>query len=148
MEKDCVLCVPMQQENRVCESGNWRVIFADEAAWPGFCRVIWRAHVAEMTDLPLKAQQELMGVVLAVEKAMREILRPDKVNLASLGNMVPHLHWHVIPRFGDDACFPESVWGQKQREADSLALARRKALLPELAEAIRRHLRLSGSVLL
>lgn len=148
MEKDCVLCVPMQQENRVCESGNWRVIFADEAAWPGFCRVIWRAHVAEMTDLPLKAQQELMGVVLAVEKAMREILRPDKVNLASLGNMVPHLHWHVIPRFGDDTCFPESVWGQKQREADSLALARRKALLPELAEAIRRHLRLSGSVLL
>lgn len=148
MEKDCVLCVPMQQENRVCESGNWRVIFADEAAWPGFCRVIWRAHVAEMTDLPLKAQQELMGVVLAVEKAMREILRPDKVNLASLGNMVPHLHWHVIPRFGNDACFPESVWGQKQREADSLALARRKALLPELAEAIRRHLRLSGSVLL
>lgn len=148
MDKGCVLCAPFPQDKVVCEGENWRVIFAGEAAWPGFCRVIWKAHVAEMTDLPLLAQQELTGVVLAVEKAIREVLRPDKVNLASLGNMVPHLHWHVIPRFRDDACFPESIWGQKQRETDGAALARREKMLPELAEAIRRHLRLAGNGLL
>lgn len=148
MERHCALCVPMQQEDIVCESGNWRVIFAGEAAWPGFCRVIWKAHVAEMTDLPLAAQQELMGVVLAVEGAMREVMRPDKVNLASLGNMVPHLHWHVIPRFADDACFPESVWGKKQRETDSLVLAHRTACQPALADVIRQRLRQAGHALL
>lgn len=148
MERHCALCDSMQQENVVCESGNWRVIFAGEAAWPGFCRVIWRAHVAEMTDLPLQAQQELMGVVLAVEQAMRETLRPDKVNLASLGNMAPHLHWHVIPRFADDACFPESIWGTRQRETEHSVLAGREARLPALADAIRQRLRQAGHTLL
>ncbi|MCM1511590.1 MAG: HIT family protein [Oxalobacter formigenes] len=148
MEKRCVLCVPHKQEEVVCESGRWRVIFADEPAWPGFCRVIWKAHVAEMTDLPRQARQELMEAVLAVEAAVREILRPDKVNLASLGNMAPHLHWHVIPRFGDDACFPESVWGRKQRETVPGVLKQRQALLPELAAAIRQRLQEAGCALL
>lgn len=148
MERHCALCELRQQENVVCENANWRVIFADEAAWPGFCRVIWQAHVAEMTDLPPQSQQELMAVVLAVEKAMREVLRPDKVNLASLGNRVPHLHWHVIPRFKDDACFPESVWGIKLRKTDQLILDSRKAHLPKLIDAIRQRLQQAGHVLL
>ena len=42
-------------------------------------------------------------------------LQPAKVNLAALGNMVPHLHWHVIPRFADDSHFPQPVWGARQR---------------------------------
>jgi diadenosine tetraphosphate (Ap4A) HIT family hydrolase len=44
------------------------------------------------------------------------VLQPDKINLASLGNVVPHLHWHVIPRFADDPHFPNPVWGQRLRD--------------------------------
>ncbi len=47
---------------------------------------------------------------------MRELLEPEKINLASFGNMVPHLHWHVIPRFADDPHFPNSVFGARQRD--------------------------------
>jgi diadenosine tetraphosphate (Ap4A) HIT family hydrolase len=57
-----------------------------------------------------------MRVVFAVESALRELLKPDKINLASLGNMTPHVHWHVIPRFGNDPHFPQSVWSSRQRE--------------------------------
>jgi diadenosine tetraphosphate (Ap4A) HIT family hydrolase len=54
---------------------------------------------------------------MTVEAALREIMAPDKINLASLGNVVPHLHWHVIPRYRDDKHFPEPIWGQARRDA-------------------------------
>jgi diadenosine tetraphosphate (Ap4A) HIT family hydrolase len=94
-----------------------RVVRADEPDYPGFLRVILNAHVKEMTDLSAADQQDLMRVVLATEAALREVMAPDKVNLASLGNVVPHLHWHVIPRFADDPHFPNPVWSAKFRES-------------------------------
>lgn len=92
-----------------------RVVQVDDANYPGFCRVIWRAHMREMSDLTANDRMRLMRVVFAVEQGLRALMRPDKINLASLGNQVPHLHWHVIPRFRDDAHFPDSVWSQSKR---------------------------------
>jgi diadenosine tetraphosphate (Ap4A) HIT family hydrolase len=101
--------------------------------------VIWEAHVREMTDLAESDRMHLMSLVFAVEAALRALLDPEKVNLASLGNLVPHVHWHVVPRFDDDSHFPQPVWGARQRDApprplpanfaDALAgrLARRSA---------------------
>lgn len=63
-----------------------------------------------MTDLDPGNRRHLMNVVFAVEMALRRLLRPDKINLATLGNMVPHLHWHVIPRWRDDSHFPAAIW--------------------------------------
>jgi len=93
-----------------------RVVRADEPDYPGFLRVILNVHVREMSDLSHADQHALMRVVFAAEAALREVMAPDKVNLASLGNVVPHLHWHVIPRFADDPHFPNPVWGAKLRE--------------------------------
>jgi diadenosine tetraphosphate (Ap4A) HIT family hydrolase len=88
---------------------------AEGAAFPGFCRVIWQAHVAEMSDLDEAARHHLLAVVDRVERAVRDVARPDKINLASLGNAVPHLHWHVIPRWRDDSHFPAPIWATAQR---------------------------------
>jgi diadenosine tetraphosphate (Ap4A) HIT family hydrolase len=93
-----------------------RIILAEEPDYPGFLRVVLSAHLKEMTDLSPAAQQALMRVVFAAEAALREVMAPDKVNLAALGNVVPHLHWHVIPRFTDDPHFPNPVWGEKKRD--------------------------------
>ncbi|MGK2950767.1 MAG: HIT family protein [Thiobacillus sp.] len=98
-----------------------RVVLADEPDYPGFLRVIVNAHVKEMTDLSAADQQKLMRVVFAAETALREVMAPDKINLASLGNVVPHLHWHVIPRFANDPHFPNPVWGQKLRDTPHAA---------------------------
>lgn len=99
----------------VWRDAQCRVVRADVEGYPGFLRVVLGRHVAEMTDLETTERDRLMHVVFAAERALRDLYRPDKVNLASFGNQVPHLHWHVIPRYRDDAHFPEPVWGAQQR---------------------------------
>jgi diadenosine tetraphosphate (Ap4A) HIT family hydrolase len=113
---NCVLCVEVGGK-LLWNDGFCRVILADEADYPGLCRVILHRHVKEMTDLSTQEQQRFLSVVMASEKAVRKVMAPDKINLASLGNVVPHLHWHVIPRYADDAHFPNPIWGEKKREA-------------------------------
>ena len=93
-----------------------RVIRVADAAFPAFYRVVWNAHVPEWTDLPPAHRSHIMQAVAKVEAVLRHALRPSKINLASLGNVVPHLHWHVIARFEWDSHFPQPVWGQRQRE--------------------------------
>ena len=94
-----------------------RVVFIEDSPFAGFCRVVWNDHVKEMTDLADADRSHLMDVVAVVERALRELLQPDKMNLAALGNQVPHLHWHVIPRFSDDTNFPDAIWAAPKREA-------------------------------
>lgn len=122
----------------------FRVVLVDEADYPGFCRVICHAHVKEMTDLAPAERTLLANAVWAVEAAQREVMQPEKVNLATLGNMTPHVHWHVIPRFTDDRHFPSPVWAEPRRAADEGSLAARRALLPQLREAVRRQLDAAG----
>jgi diadenosine tetraphosphate (Ap4A) HIT family hydrolase len=124
----------------VWQDDRLRVILVDDADYPAFCRVIWKAHVREMTNLDGAQQMHFLNVVLAVERALRALLSPDKINLASLGNQVPHLHWHVIPRFADDAHFPDPVWAARRRDGrahpvDGAALAAAVARALEIAES-------------
>jgi hypothetical protein len=100
-----------------------RVVLVADENYPGFCRVILNRHVKEMTDLPDTERYGLMEIVFAVEKAVRDLASPAKVNLASLGNAVPHLHWHVIPRWTDDAHFPMPIWANAGRAATSRVVA-------------------------
>lgn len=111
-----------------------RVVLADEPDYPGFLRVILKAHVKEMTDLPTADQHALMRVVFAAESVLRKEMAPDKINLASLGNVVPHLHWHVIPRFADDPHFPNPVWSARLRDTPHAVPA---DLAARLAAALR-----------
>lgn len=131
----CELCE--QDGGEIIHRGaQWRVVLVDDPDYPGFCRVIWNSHVQEMTDLAAAGRSSLMDAVWQVESAVREVMRPDKVNLASLGNVVPHLHWHIIPRYAQDAHFPAPVWAVAQRVAAADDLAQRRARLPALREAI------------
>ena len=118
-----------------------RVVLVAAPDYPGFCRVIWHAHVREMTDLAGAEREHCMRVVCAVEQALRKALNPHKINLASFGNLTPHLHWHVIPRFEDDPHFPNPVWGERQRAplrraAPEPAPQWRKLLVEELSKAL------------
>ena len=76
-----------------------RVVRVDEPDYPGFVRVILKRHAREMGELSREEREALMAVVFAVEAAVSETMQPDKMNLASLGNMTPHVHWHVVPRY-------------------------------------------------
>ena len=111
---NCELCITTE-ETLLWRGQHCRVILVADVDYPGFCRVIWNDHIKEMTDLPVQMRAELMNTVFAVESAVREVMQPEKINLASLGNMTPHLHWHVIPRYIDDKHFPNSIWAAPLR---------------------------------
>ena len=125
-----------------CEGDGGEVLWRDASCrvvltpepFAGFCRVIWNEHVRELTDLDPRDRTHLMTVVFAVEAALRARLSPLKVNVASLGNQTPHVHWHVIPRFADDSHFPHPVWGERQRDAAP------RAPPPGFAQALSRDL--------
>jgi len=120
----------------VWRSEKLRVIRALDAHFPAFYRVVWNAHVAEWTDLPPPDRSHLMQTVAKVETVLREVLHPTKINLASLGNVVPHLHWHVIARFADDSHFPNPIWGEKLRDVAPEQLQALRDALPALDAAL------------
>jgi diadenosine tetraphosphate (Ap4A) HIT family hydrolase len=132
---DCELC--KSDGGALVLANEWlRVMLVDEPHYPGYVRVIWNDHVREMSELLDEERLRLMRTVFAVESAQREVLAPLKINLASLGNMTPHLHWHVIARFADDLHYPQPVWGTPQRTPDEQTLQARRALVDRLREVI------------
>jgi diadenosine tetraphosphate (Ap4A) HIT family hydrolase len=138
----CPLCLGSEEEV-LWRDGRCRVIDVRHADYPGYLRVIWNEHVAEMTDLDADDCAHLWRVLLGTERVLRRLMSPDKVNLASLGNMVPHLHWHVIPRYRDDAHFPDAIWAPPRRRGPSPhAVAHPPATL---AAALRAELGGSGA---
>jgi diadenosine tetraphosphate (Ap4A) HIT family hydrolase len=104
----CPLCP--EDPTAIWQNDELRVIDARHPDYPGYTRVIWNAHVTEMTDLDVPERQRLMRAVWIVEHTLRATLAPAKINLAEFGNQVPHLHWHIIPRWRDDPGFPEAIW--------------------------------------
>lgn len=139
MSATCPLCHPTAAENQAIlwEDALCRVIRVDDALYPGFCRLIWKDHVAELTDLSPDQRSHCLKVLCGVETALRQLMHPDKINLASLGNMVPHLHWHIIPRRRSDPHFPNSIWGpQTQTETQPPRAPEDAALAAAIRQAL------------
>ena len=111
----CPLCAELGG-TLIWQGSKLRVIRANEPGFPAFYRVVWNAHVVEFSDLSAADRVHCMDAVVQVEHALRTHLQPTKINIAALGNMVPHLHWHVIARFEWDSHFPAPVWAGAQRE--------------------------------
>lgn len=116
----CVLCTE-DGGSLVWQNRRLRVVIVNDGGLPGYTRVIWNDHKAEMTDLDASDRDILMQTAFLVESVQRQVLLADKVNLASLGNMTPHLHWHIIPRWRDDPWFPDSIWTPQRTQSDAAA---------------------------
>ena len=114
IDKPCELC-DSPGGDLLWRDGFCRVVLVDDPDYPGFCRVVLERHVREMTDLEPAERTRLMNAVFATEAVLRELIDPDKVNLASLGNVTQHLHWHVIPRHQRDRHFPRPIWAEPSR---------------------------------
>lgn len=124
----------------VVELDVCRVIRAGEPGFPASYRVVLTEHVAEWSDVHAADKLEVMRVVNVVETTLRAHLHPTKINLASLGNVVAHVHWHVVARFDWDSHFPAPIWARPQRAVDPTHLAVLTQLMPAVDEALRQHL--------
>ena len=137
---NCILCkdeLKPEEGELIWRGDDCRVIMVNDPDLPGFCRVIWNRHVPEMSDLTYGEREHIMSLVFAVEEVMRDVMQPDKVNLAALGNIVPHIHWHIIPRYKEDAFFPGSVWSARTQKTAKATIEARAAMARMLPAAIR-----------
>lgn len=91
----------------------FRIIAVDDHELPGVARIIWNSHVQEVSDLDETQRGLLMQALYEAELKIRTLIKPQKINLASFGNKVPHLHFHLIPRWRTDPWWPESSWAEK-----------------------------------
>ena len=135
----CELCTK-KHSKEIWRNDVFYVIDASDEQLPGFIRIISSRHIKEMTDFPEKDRNMIMQAVFMTEKIMITSMNPDKVNLAELGNMVPHVHWHVVARFRDDAFFPASVWSEKVREMPAALYQERRKKAEKMAAELREAL--------
>ncbi len=132
----CPLCA--EPGGLLVWSGDWlRLIRADDALHPAFYRLVWQHHAREFTDLTVLQRSACMDALALVEQGLRTDLAPDKINLASLGNVVPHLHWHVIARWHWDAHWPLAVWAAALRPPADDRSASVRSRLPALDANLR-----------
>ena len=133
----CAICD--RSEGEMIWSDNiFRVVLLDHQDYRGYCRVELIDHKKEMTDLNEALRSKLMTCVFKVEEILKVIFKPEKINLASLGNKTPHIHWHVVPRFKEDAHFPNSHWGEKLREGlrQAISAEEKKELIRLLNQSL------------
>lgn len=139
---NCPLC-QLNPKDVIWENASFAVIDARQNDIPGYVRLVAKQHLAEMTDFSLSDQKKIWELLSCIEKVMRQTMHPQKVNLAEFGNMVPHLHWHIIPRYKQDAWFPESVWAPKIREVSRETLEKNQQLALQFFKELKTAL--SGS---
>ena len=112
---DCELCLTatlpiLWQNNR------FRVILVNNQNIKGYLRLELIEHVKEIHHLTPAIQSEMYKIMNIIENIVTDVYSPDKINLASLGNKTPHIHWHIIPRFTNDNFFPQSIWSEPIRQ--------------------------------
>ena len=90
----------------------FRIIIVSDIDYPGYLRIVLNKHIKELSDLSDEENLQVYQALIKCEKIIRAKLSPEKINLASFGNMTPHVHWHIIPRFLSDKHFPNPTWGE------------------------------------
>ena len=96
---------------------NHFYILKEEASIP-WVKIFTKIPYKELSKCDRATKEAILRAMLIVEECMLEFYKPEKINIAMFGNYVPHVHIHVMARYKEDSHFPESMWGQKQREAN------------------------------
>ena len=115
----CRMCTKWEDEPglRIAEMGECYVLLNRDQFFPGYTFVFTRGHATELFQLERERRTAVMEEVAAVASALHTLFRPDKINYELLGNMVPHMHWHIVPRFRSDPLWPRPIWADSHEES-------------------------------
>jgi diadenosine tetraphosphate (Ap4A) HIT family hydrolase len=124
----------------LCDLELSRVLLMDDARYAWLILVPRRMGMREWIDLAHAEQHRLLDEIALCSSALHSVVRPDKLNVAALGNVVPQLHMHVLARHVGDPAWPKPVWGVGERTpyAAAALAARRNALLTRLVDSAQR----------
>ena len=112
MNDDCPMCRRWQDDSdlRIIELEHSHVVLNRDQFFTGYTLLFTKEHITELFHLAPALRSTLMEEVSRVAAALHAAFSPAKINYELLGNMVPHMHWHLIPRFTDDPLWPRPVW--------------------------------------
>jgi diadenosine tetraphosphate (Ap4A) HIT family hydrolase len=137
----CQMCTKWDSEPdlRIAELDRCYVLLNRDQFFPGYTFVFTKEHVTELFHLDRERRTAIMEEVTAVAAALYKLFNPDKINYELLGNMVPHMHWHLVPRFRSDRLWPRPIWAEPHAEviltpaeyAERIALINRQLLTTE-----------------
>src|SRR6185369_6153714 len=105
-----------ESDLRIVELEHSYVILNRDQFFPGYTLLFTKQHVTELFHLEREMRTELMEEVSRVAAALYEVFRPTKINYELLGNMVPHMHWHLVPRFATEPLWPRPIWAEPHTE--------------------------------
>jgi len=110
----CPMCTKWDDEPhlRIAELDHCYVTLNSDQFFPGYCFVFTKNHVTELFHLDGALRSGIMEEVNRVAAAVYAVLSPTKINYELLGNMVPHMHWHIVPRFTTDPLWPRPIWSE------------------------------------
>lgn len=136
----CSMCTKWEDEPglQIAELEQCRVMLNRDQFFPGYCFVFTKEHVTELFHLDPEVRNSVMAEVSRVAEALYTAFAPAKINYELLGNMVPHMHWHLVPRFTTDPLWPRPIWSEAHDpvELTSAEYAGRVALIRKTLEAL------------
>ena len=114
----CSMCRRWEDHRdlRIIELEHSFVVLNRDQYFPGYTLLFTKQHVTELFHLDRAVRAALMEEVSSVAKALHTLFQPDKINYELLGNMVPHIHWHLVPRFVKDPLWPRPIWSENHDE--------------------------------
>ena len=118
----CPMCSRWDDDHdlRIVELTHSYVILNRDQFFPGYTLLFTKSHVTELFHLERSVRAELTEEVATVAKAIYDVLSPAKINYELLGNMVPHMHWHLVPRFASEPLWPRPIWAEPHDEVHLL----------------------------
>jgi len=81
-----------------------------------YCLLFAKEHVTELFDLDTTVRQGMLEEITRTAAVLAVLFQADKINYELLGNMVPHIHWHLIPRLNSDQLWPRPIWAEPHQE--------------------------------
>lgn len=100
--------------NKIFENKNIFVeIHESEIPW---LKIFTKQPTKEFSECDIETRIQIITALDIIEREMLSFFEPTKINIASFGNYVPHVHFHIMARFDNDSYFPEPMWGAKMRE--------------------------------
>lgn len=114
----CTFCVRWQEqpEFRIAEFEQSYLVLNPDQFFSGYCFLYAKQHVAELFQLEQTARSAMMEEISRSAQALQRVFSAHKINYELLGNMVPHIHWHLVPRFTSDPLWPRPIWSEPHQE--------------------------------
>ena len=114
----CLMCTKWadEPELRIAELECCYVLLNRDQFFTGYTFLLIKEHMIELFHLDREKLVLVMEEVAAVASALSMLFKADKINYELLGNMVPHMHWHLVPRFRTDQVWPRPIWAMPHEE--------------------------------